>query len=272
MKTLINRISRHEPKNFIAPVLTRRAELFVVQDSIPYRFFAEVEHPDWYFMRPYLTKTEKKPMAAPIRPAQPHEYINYMRVLPSFYVIALFPVSDFTWLVMPYNISDGEQRSWKNGIPRPMYLTVDNIMSLDVVKARLLSDVLIFDHLSSISSADTKESIIAQSIYDRRLQAIREHEAKEERASKLSTEQGRLEESLAFMGAELEEWTRELDGYVVRWKLDGQIYRMQVDTNLRVTSAGVCLSGTDDWHSLSSVVDVMTERASAIANDEHGDW
>lgn len=276
MKSLIDRISHHKPRNFIAPVMTKRAKLFVIQDDIPYWFVAQTDQPGWYYLEPRVKvgkgRGEIRASARVLREAEPHEYINYLRVLPSFFVIALFPINTSTWLVMPYNISDGEQRGWENGVPRPMYLVQENISALDIVKARVLTGSLIFDRLSSILGADTKETQIAQSIYDRRLQIVREQEAQQERANKLKTERGRLEESLAFMGAELKDWTRELDGYIVRWELDGQVYRMQVDPNLRVTSAGVCLDGTDDWHSLSSVVDVMKERAKAIANDDHGDW
>lgn len=256
--------------------MTKRAKLFVVQDGIPYWFNAQVEYPGWYYLAPRAPKKKSNdeiaPTATVVREAHAHEYIDYMDMLPSIYVIAIFPISNSTWLVTPYNISDADQRGWKNGVPRPAYLVLDNIAALDVIKVRMLPSGLIFDHLSGIHSANTKEARIAQSIYDRRLQVVREQEARQERASRLTTEQGKLEESLAFMGAELEDWTRELDGYVVRWSLGGQIYKMQIDTNLRVTSAGVCLSGTDDWHSLSSVVDVMKERATAIANDDHGDW
>ena len=92
------------------------------------------------------------------------------------------------------------------------------------------------------------------------------------RLRKMQTELGKLETSLEVMGAKLFDWTREIDGYLVRWEIDGQVYRMNVDINLRVKSAGVCLDGTDDWHSLSSVVSVMQERAGAIENDEHEDW
>ncbi len=275
MINLINKAARHKPKSFIAPVMTKHAKLFVVQDNIPYWFVAEVEYPDWYVLIP----NKDTQTARVMRNAHPNEYIGYMSILPSFFVIALFPISNTVWLVMPFNFSDAAQRGWATGSPRPMHLVLDNITALDVVKARALGDALIFDHLSSIMSGGTKEFQVAQSVFDKRLEAVRDAEKREEeksqrhaRQQKMQTERGKLETALEFMGAKLSDWTREIDGYLVRWEIDGQVYRMNVDTNLRVKSAGVCLDGTDDWHSLSSVVGVMQERAGAIENDEHGDW
>ncbi len=274
VKNLIDKIANHQPKHFIAPVMSRKAKIFAIQDDIPYWFYTEVEYPNWYYLKPNKArgKSQRKAKAISVRQANPHEYIDYLGVLPAFQVIALFPISDTVWLVMPYNLSDATQRGWKEGTPRPMHLTMDNILSMDVVTARLLAPrTLIFDHLSNLSIA-RREKEIAQGIFDRRLDAVRKQEALEARADELQTEEGRLKESLKFMGAELEEWTREIDGYIVRWKIDGQVYRTQIDTNMRVVSAGVCLNGTDDWHSLTSIIEVMQDRAGAISRDEHGDW
>ncbi len=273
VKDLINRVADHKPRHFIAPVMSRKAKLFVIQDGIPYWFYAEVDYPSWYYLMPRKTGgLAGRFFADPKRQANPHEYIDYLGALPVFQAIALFPISDTVWLVMPYNIADAEQRGWPEGAPRSMHLTMDNISSMDVITSRLLAPrTLIFDHLFDLPIA-RREMKIARDIFDRRLEAIRKQEALTARANKLQTEEGRLTESLKFMGADLQEWTREIDGYVVRWSIDGQVYRTQIDTNMRVVSAGVCLNGTDDWHSLSSVVQVMQERASAINADEHGDW
>lgn len=272
MKDLIDKIAQYKPRHFIAPVMSKFAKLFIVQNSIPYWFEVAVEYPGWYFLLPLLSK-RKAPIAKPVRQANPHEYIDYMGTLSSFTVITLFPISDTVWLVMPYNIADAEQRGWKSGTPRPMYLVLDNIASMDIVVSRLMPPkTLIFDHLSGLLSVGKREMKIARNIFDRRLDAVRKQEAHAAREAQLETEEGRLRESLKFMGAELEDWTREINGYTVRWKIDGQVYRTQIDTRMRVVSAGVCLNGTDDWHSLSSVVEVMQERASAISAGDHGDW
>lgn len=273
MKDLIDRVSRHKPRHFIAPVMSRDTKLFVVQDEVPYWFYTKVDYPNWYYLLPRKSKNKMdKPTAVPLRQANPHEYIDYLGALPIFQVIALFPVSDSVWLVMPFNIADAEQRGWPEGAPRSMHLTMDNISPMDVITSRLLAPrTLIFDHLFDLAIAK-REMEIARDIFDRRLDAIRKQEVKTKRVNQLQTEEGRLRESLKFMGAKLEDWTREIDGYVVRWKIDGQVYRTQIDTNMRVVSAGVCLNGTDDWHSLASVVQVMQDRASAISSGDHGDW
>lgn len=277
VKDLIDKTARHKPKHFIAPVMSKRAKLFVVQDSIPYWFFTEVEYPNWYYLQPNLAvAAQSVPVATPIRQANPHEYISYMSALPSFQVITLFPISDTVWLVMPYNIADAGQRGWRQGMPRSMYLVMDNIASMDVVTARFMPpQTLIFDHLSGVLKIAHREMEIARDIFDRRLDAIRKHEARRQRRSRLKTEEGRLQESLKFMGAELEDWTRGIDGYSVRWKIDGQVYKTEIDTNMRVVSAGVCLGGTDNWHSLASVVEVMQDRDAGrgrSAYEEDEDW
>lgn len=263
----IDQISQHKPTEFIAPVMTKHAKLFTVQNGIPYWFVVSVDKPEWYLLKP------QGQYAWIQREALPHEIIQYLAELPSFLVIVLFPVDETTQLVMPFNLSDAEQRGWKNGVPRHMHINYGNLRHKDVVQTRIIGDSLLFDHVSHHNSAMShKESKIATEIYEARLDLIRQREAEEEHAKYVQTEQGKLETALEFMGASLEEWTRELDGYVVRWKIDGQMYRMEVDTNLRVKSAGVCLDNTDSWHSLSSVVAVMQDRKKAIDADEHGDY
>lgn len=265
---ILNRVINHVPKNFVAPALTKNVNLFVVQDGIPYRFKATVESPGWYYFSP--DKESKR--AKVLREAHPSEYYDYKDSLQTIHVITLFPINDMTWLVIPYNISDAQQRGWVSGAPRTMYLA-DNISSMDVVGACMASNTLIFNYLTTSSKNDnTKEVAIALNIINKRLEAIQAHEINEQRKNKSQTALEKIESSLAFMGATLEDWTKEIDGYNVRWKIDGQTYRMQIDTNTRIQSAGVCLEGTDDWHSLSSVVDVMTDRRQAIESGDHGDW
>lgn len=266
----VDQIAQHTPSDFIAPVMTKHAKLFTLQDGIPYWFTARVEKPGWYLLKPDGLLHQ---WATVIREAYPHEMIQYLAELPAFLVIVLFPVDETTQLVMPFNLSDAEQRGWENGIPRHMHIVYHNLRHKDVVQARAMGDSLLFDHGSHLNSAMSgKEQAIATEIYEARLDLIRRREAEKERAAHVKTEQGRLETALEFMGASLEEWTREIDGYVVRWMIDGQMYRMEVDTNLRVKSAGVCLDSTDSWHSLSSVVDVMQDRKKAIDAREHGDY
>lgn len=267
----IDQISQHEPKEFIAPVMTKYAKVFTLQDGIPYWFHIQVGTPGWFLLQP---NSFMGLYATVIRKAMPHEMIQYLAELPSFRVIILFPVDETTQLVMPFNLSDAAQRGWKNGVPRHMHIVYHNLQHKQVVQAAAVGDSLVFNRAShlTINSTGKRESRIATEIYEARLNLIRKREVEEKRAAHVKTEQGRLETALEFMGASLEDWTRELDGYIVRWMIDGQMYRMEVDTNLRVKSAGVCLDQTDNWHSLSSVVAVMQDRQKAIDADEHGDY
>lgn len=270
----INRIANHEPQPFIAPIpISNMTKVFTLQDEIPYWFTANVIDTGWFLLHPGNTVASNYPYAYAERTATAIERLKYLEQLPRFHVIALFPI-DNNWLVMPFNISDANQRGWDNGRPRLMYLPEGSIGDCQVVHARQLGNILLYDAPAQILlMRKSKESIIAKEIVRVELERMKNEVAKLERLKKLQSVEGRIDESLKHSGAELVDWKLNVDGeYKIEWTYNGNGYTTMVDSKLRVVSAGVCLDGTDNWHSLSTIVHVMEDRRKEIESGDHGDW
>lgn len=269
MLNTINRIANHEPQPFIAPIpIGDMTKVLTIQDEIPYWFYVNPhDGAGWYELRPL------KDRAITNRNATAIERLKYLEQLPRFHVIALFPIDD-NWLVMPFNISDANQRGWANGEPRLMYLPEGNIGDCQVVHARKLGNILLYDAPAQIRLIKkSKESKIAIGIIDDEINKTKKEIAKLERIKKLQSVEGRIGESLKHSGAELVDWKLNVDGeYKIEWTYNGNGYTTMVDSKLRVVSAGVCLDGTDNWHSLSTIVHVMEDRRKEIENGDHDDW
>lgn len=268
---IINRIADHEPQPFIAPIPTRNTDVFTIQDGIPYLFKGNHRiTPGWYKLHP------KKDSEINIIDYGESIFLpSYTKIFdgtPVFYVIALFPIADKDWLVMPYNISDANQRGWKNGIPKTIYLVEENIKPMDILFAYQINNWLIFRSVAYLTATNYKEMAIAKGILSDRLKAMQKADEKHIEELKIQTNENRIKDSLNSMGASLNQWTREIDGYSVTWSHEEREHTMKIDTNLRVRSAGVCLGNTDNMHSLSSVVAVMQHRQREIDSGRHGDW
>lgn len=264
----IERLAGHKPREFFAPVPTQdTTRVFSLQDGIPYWFSVNVREPGWYLLSPDRNRVEI------IRELLPYERMKYLGELQRFYAITLFPIDEDNnvWLVSPFNISDAEQRGWKNGEPRPMYLVEDELQPLTTIDARMMGNTLLYNEIGYVEGGG-KDLQHAEQIVQQRIHQLEIEQRQKEIAEKRKTEQGRIEAALEFMGASLVGYTPTVQGYQVTWEHGGEQYSMQIDRNLRIRSAGVCLDGTDDWHSLSSVVAVMEDRSRAIELGEHGDW
>jgi hypothetical protein len=263
----IERLAGHKPRNFAAPIPTRNTtKVFSLQEKIPYWFSVNVDEPGWYLLSPDNHRVSV------VKELLPYERLQYLEQLKRFYVIALFPIDsdNQTWLVSPYNVSDAEQRGWKDGAPKQMYLVEDEIQPLQIIDARLVGNSLLYNEIAVVGkSADMYH---AECIVRQRIQQLQFEEERKQIAEKQKTERGRIEASLEFMGASLVGYTPTVQGYNVTWMHNGRQHSMEIDRNLRVRSAGVCLAGTDAWHSLSSVVAVMEDRHSAINRGDHEDW
>lgn len=265
----IERLAGHKPGAFYAPVPTcDTTRVFSLQDQIPYWFSVNVGEPGWYLLSPSGSHVQVT------RNMSPYERIKYLEELKRFYVIALFPINEDnqTWLVSPFNISDAEQRGWQNGEPRLMYLVEDEIQPLQTIDARLMSDSLLYNELAIVEKSDTRDMRHAERILDQRIRQLQIEREREHREAQKRTERGRIEASLEFMGASLVAYTPTVQGYKITWAHNGRQHSMEIDRNLRVRSAGVCLARTDNWHSLASVVSVMEDRANAITRGDHEDW
>ena len=284
---VIAEVDRHEPREFMAPILdTRVTDVFVNLDNIPYRFEivqdkdmpGDAVSPGWWIMKP----TSKRIVEA-LGPAHPSQYLKYLDALPRFFVIALFPLSKdgHTWLCMPYNISDATQRGWPDGgVPLPLHLVRGRIFALDALKAKSLAGAMIYDDIAYSGSAfdigaalrnrlrltgapdvrgASPEFLAAFHIVRDRIEQAKKEERARAIREKRMTQEDEIRWKLDFMGAELVDWRQAGDGYVVEWRFGNVVRKVTVRRDGRIASAGICLSGLDSQENLSSIVKVMED-------------
>lgn len=256
---VLDRLSEHEPQNFAAPVLTRTTtQLFTVQENLPYWFEVEVNQPGWYELKP--NKDTGK--AIVVRVLDWIERVKYLEQLRRFLVFALYPIEDQTWLCSPFNLSDAEQRGWYTGSPKPIFVLQGTIKPLDVLDVRIQANNLLFCRVASErwnEAHGLSARMHAESFIEKRVNFLAQEEARKAREEKRKTVSGRIKQSVEFMGATLNNLEMNATGYTITWTYNGRTYTMPVDRNLHVRSAGVCLDGTDNWHSLSSIIGVMED-------------
>lgn len=273
------RVAERQPEPFVAPILAApKSRVFTVQDGVPFEFWVEVGGAEvgWRTVKPW---DRERARVGPR--AQPWQRVMYLNALPSFYVIALYPVGERAWLCTPYNAADAAQRGWKDGRPRPLHL-VSELMTFDVVVARSMAGVLLYDwHNMRLNvgptvqfyrrnfhagvpptrmSMLTRDFRNAYEIAWDRAQRVAQAERERQLAERRVTVRGRAEEHLGFMGANLLAWDENDAGYRVRWSYGGREFSMDVRQDMQIASAGVCLDGTDQQHNLSSIVQVMAQR------------
>jgi len=68
----------------------------------------------------------------------------------------------------------------------------------------------------------------------------------------------RLSDAVIQAGGILKSFVKQGKGYLVTWELGGQTIKSTISEDLRVRSAGFCLSGDDTSHSLSSLAQLAT--------------
>lgn len=276
-------VAQHEPTEFVCPVPEADEVLaMATQDGIPYRFNIIRPRPGWWIALPDGMR------ARLIKPAYPHDYLAYLEHLKSFLVIACFRVSESVWMVVPYNAGDAAQRGWLRSEPRKVHLVRHAIQPFDVLIARDLAGVLLYDSVCTrtedgIKGQDYREAstglfsdfplgsaafrVAGRIIQDRiravqreqelRAQQERAERARQEMEARRATTEGSFRWHLEFVGAELLSWNESGNGHIVRWEHAGREYSMRISRDMRIESAGICLDGTDRWHNLSSIVSVM---------------
>lgn len=275
----IERVESHEPRPFIAPVLDSNInEVFVVQDGIPHTFRCPSHEPGWYRLCPSKSRGQSEwLLSLAIRYAYPHEYIPYLEALPRFYVIACFPLSEDTWLTVPFNASDASQRGWPNGEPKPVHLVHGIVLPFDVLTTRSLAGTLLFEQVCTrLDTAWSEVCIFNTLALDRksmtdvptdwnsalqitlaRRHAARVEEHERRRVEALGTVEGQIKDRLEFMGASLVNWCDTSDGYEVTWEYDNCKHTVTIQRNMMLQSAGICLDGSAPEHSLSSAVQLL---------------
>lgn len=253
----LDRIEQHKMRPFVAPVFDAdETRVFTVQDGVPYNLSICGEEAGWYIIDG-------------MDDAGPTDYLPFMAELPRFYVILLFPVSDTTWMAVPYNASDAEQRGWKNATPQQVQLVRGTPQPLDVADTRLLGGTLIYFLPASSVRRDTSTPDFkrANGIVQARLEAVRKERTRwayeQRREEQREDVETNFEHQLEIMGAELLNWREAgADRYEVTWEYNGAQHTVTARRNGVLYSAGICLEGTDPMHDLASAVDVMeTARA-----------
>lgn len=267
------RFASYTPQPFVAPIPTNGSvEVFTLQNGVPLKYSIRGHEIGWFELHPV-----RQHLAA-LRTAFVDETMKYLDVLPRFYVIACIPSGEHAWLVVPYNASDASQRGWKNGEPRQMYLVSEEIQPFDVVIARNLAGLLLYDTMDYRLGTFTK-SDMCRNLAENKLGAPNERDWRnaygiisewfikvEQDAIRTKIDQkmigihDRMKFLLEFMGASLVSAEKKGRGYIVTWEApDGHKYKMGVHEDGRISVAGFCLAGTDSQHNLSSIVQVMEE-------------
>lgn len=273
---VVRKVVDHKPPRFAAPILdTDQTEVFVHLDDIPYRFVVDGVSPGWWIFEPHGNK------AVAVEKATSISTFTLKSRLPLFYVINCYPVSKTATLAVPLNNSDAAQRCWPNGEPRIVHLVggIDSLSSMDVFSAARMGSTMLYAGRESPPGTFIASHMAKRSIEDgwtnvtalcsefqsaRRIVLDRiEEMRREEELRRIQEQKSSLEETLRwhleFMDAELVGWRDSTDGILVRWKIEGREHEVRLRRDLRGSSVGICLSGTDSHHNLSSIIYVMEE-------------
>lgn len=248
------RVVNHVPVEFVAPVPdAETVRLFSLQENVPYWFELRDPKPGWWHVIP-----ETKSDAGLGEEVEIFERHEYLRQLPKFSVITLFPLSESVWLVVPFNESDAAQRGWKNSSPRLMHLVTGLPGECDTAMARDMGGTLLYDGLSHLwQHLPTSRELFARRIIEGHLIEMQKRQAELEAEERKASIEDRARWQLEFMGATLLDWRELGSSYEVTWEHEGATWTMPLTRDLRIESAGICLAGTDRQHNLSSIVEIM---------------
>ena len=133
--------------------------------------------------------------------------------------------------------------------------------SLDVgavLLVRQLGDALLFEApdrrllsaLEGFGTPSTPEERVVRAIHETA-------EKERQQAAKRHTIEGRLQDALGYLGAELTQYQEANDRLVVNWRIDGRDYRTVLNPDGFVNAAGICLAGRQYEQNLTSIVNVM---------------
>ena len=113
LTSIIKELMDHNPSDFVAPIPNaEQVEVFTVQDNVPYQLKVVRPMVGWFQLSPDRHDDDAWKWATIGRRADVHERIDYLNQLPRFYVIMLYRLAAQTWLCIPFNRSDAEQRGW----------------------------------------------------------------------------------------------------------------------------------------------------------------
>lgn len=83
---------------------------------------------------------------------------------------------------------------------------------------------------------------------------LKEEEYQKRLAEFKATFGGRLEEAIKQAGGQLIRYSKIGTNYLIEWKIGNQIVKSTIRDDLRIISAGFCLSGDDRKHTMNSIV------------------
>lgn len=251
----LDRLETHTIEPFIAPILSAdRNMILIVQNNTPAWLTYNGAVLGWWKLRALRDNR-----AIAWRKAYPAEYLRYLDVLPKVYVTAVRRLAPHTWLVVPYSSVDAEQRGWLDCAPRVMHLVRDSIKHLDVLDVRILDDQLLYCcvTLRNLPPSDTvtvaKELILAYSA------EVRHRAEMDAEMARRNSYQGRIVDSVEFMGAKVLDWSEAGEQIQVTWEWNGYRNTTTISRSLSVRSVGFCADGSDASHNLTSAVALLQE-------------
>ena len=139
---LIDEIGCIQVRPFLAPIPDADSVVVMtVQGGVQFNYRV-VRDPGWWVL--HCDQVAVRRVEAP---TSMFETVRFLAALPRFLVLAVHRLRADTWLVVPWNGSDAEQRGWPRGEPQAMHLVQDAIRPFDVVVARRLGRTLLYDSL-----------------------------------------------------------------------------------------------------------------------------
>lgn len=101
---------------------------------------------------------------------------------------------------------------------------------------------------------------------------LTEEERRKRVAEFETTFAGRLQSIVRGAGGELVRWEKYSNGYMVTWKVRGttQLVKSHIKDDLRIISAGFCLSGEDQDHNMESIIQLAKMFQTEVVNPHTG--
>ena len=268
----------HEAENLpdvICPIFTSETRrVFASINKHPYQLKIQKTEPGWYLLKLI------SPIEAKIdRNAEPHEIFNYLKRFPKIKCIVVRRLVGQSWFVIPFNESDARQRGWTDNILRPCHLISDNVSPFFVMVCSIMSGNLIYEPQqgitmpsclnelnSSLNQEGSKLSIhnipgMMKVVYEILLTHIVDEKKRREELEKrqrLSTIEGRIKDSIEFLGAELVSLVESGQGYSIMWRDSRKlVHHARFDANLGLKSTGMCLDGLEADHNILSTIAIL---------------
>lgn len=258
---ILNRLA-HEAENLpdiLAPVFSKESIVKVLIHNHAYSFKVSTSEPDWYILHP-----KNSTLAEVVKKAERFEIQRALRDQSSLRVIAIRRFRESSWLVFPFNKSDAESRGF-NLEPKVCHLVTQNLQPFVTLGARLWGSDLVFDPgrlrpapkelLSSLSAREKTMPVVKGLPSEFRI--VYNLLTEEIKRSELASVEGKLRDSVEFLGGTLIGYSESGESYIVRWQANDRTFETRVSRDLRLQSAGMCLDGGERLQTLTSSVGIQ---------------